>query len=272
MSTVSEPKAAAPSGLRSAAAKEDSASRAADGERTRKILTFRLDRSTREEVRARLTRDGVTLSSVVTRGLREYVSSASGHAATSRARELPDNVVAWLRELRSSGRSESLSSALAELHALGWPLDRLAQALGVSKQAVQARIRRARRQADTAPADAGPADARPADARPADAAPADAGPADAAPADGGGSRGGMATAGAIGAAGVIGLAGAAGLRAAFARRRAPAADARPHLTIRIDDALRAAAHRAAADEGSSLSQVIERILQHYLRRSGEHSK
>lgn len=171
-----------------------------------KLLTFRLDRATREAVRARLARDGITLSSVVTRGLREYVSSAGSSAAVARARELPESVVTRLRDLRTSGRSEALSAALAELHGLGWPLERLAQALGVSKQAVQVRVRRA----------------------------------------------GSAAA------------GLSAPRAAFARRRAPAPGARPHFTVRIDDALRAAAHRAAADEGASLSQVIERILRRYL--------
>lgn len=172
------------------------------------LLTFRLDRATREALRARLARDGLTLSSVVTRGLRDYVASAGSSPVASRVRDLPENVVAWLRELRSSGRSEALSAALADLHARGWPLERLARALGVSKQAVQSRIRRAPR---------------------------------------------------IPAAGETPVA-----PPAFATRRAPATRARPHLTVRCDHALRAAAHRAAAAEGSSLSQVIERILHRYL--------
>jgi predicted HicB family RNase H-like nuclease len=49
------------------------------------------------------------------------------------------------------------------------------------------------------------------------------------------------------------------------RRVASAAGFRPHLTIRIDQALRAAAHRAAAHDGRSLSQVVEAILDRYLR-------
>jgi antitoxin component of RelBE/YafQ-DinJ toxin-antitoxin module len=53
---------------------------------------------------------------------------------------------------------------------------------------------------------------------------------------------------------------------AFPRRRpALASGRRPHLTVKIDHALRAAAHRQAVREGSSLSQVIEKILDHYLR-------
>jgi hypothetical protein len=53
---------------------------------------------------------------------------------------------------------------------------------------------------------------------------------------------------------------------AFPRRRpAVASGRRPHLTVKIDHALRAAAHRQAVREGSSLSQVIEKILDHYLR-------
>ena len=49
------------------------------------------------------------------------------------------------------------------------------------------------------------------------------------------------------------------------RRVASAAGLRPHLTIKIDHTLRASAHRAAADEGSSLTQVVEAILDRYLR-------
>ena len=49
------------------------------------------------------------------------------------------------------------------------------------------------------------------------------------------------------------------------RRMASAAGLRPHLTIKIDHTLRASAHRAAADEGSSLTQVVEAILDRYLR-------
>jgi antitoxin component of RelBE/YafQ-DinJ toxin-antitoxin module len=189
------------------------------------LLTFRLDHATRERVRARIARDHLTLSAVVTRGLREYVGdgvrekmTGAAEAGSARARELPDHVVAWLRELRASGPSESLSAALADLHARGWPLERLARALGMSKQAVQARIRRATR-----------ARATRADAERT-----------------------------VGAA----------IRApwsAIAQRRPPEPDGpRPHLTVRIDQALRAAAHRAAASEGRSLSQVVESILHRYL--------
>ena len=49
------------------------------------------------------------------------------------------------------------------------------------------------------------------------------------------------------------------------RREASANGLRPHLTIKIDRALRAAAHQAAAHDGSSLSQVVETILDRYLR-------
>ena len=49
------------------------------------------------------------------------------------------------------------------------------------------------------------------------------------------------------------------------RRMASAAGLRPHLTVKIDHTLRASAHRAAADEGSSLTQVVEAILDRYLR-------
>ena len=125
---------------------------------------------------------------------------------------LPERIAARLRELRSSGRSELLSGTLAALNDAGWPLRSLAEALGISRQAVQARVRRA----------------------------------------------------------------LAGLRdpgvpceppPPFPQRRvASAAGLRPHMTIKIDHTLRASAHRAAADEGSSLTQVVEAILDRYLRQ------
>ena len=122
---------------------------------------------------------------------------------------LPERVAARLRELRSSGRSELLSATLASLHEAGWPLRPLADALGISRQAVQARVRRLRGEA---------------------AVPCEPPPP-------------------------------------FPQRRvASAAGLRPHLTVKIDHTLRASAHRAAADEGSSLTQVVEAILDRYLRQ------
>jgi len=121
-------------------------------------------------------------------------------------------MAARLRELRSSGRSELLSGTLAALNEVGWPLRSLGEALGISRQAVQARVRRRAR---------------------------------------------------------------AGLRdpgvpyeppPPFPQRRvASPAGLRPHLTIKIDQTLRVSAHRAAADEGNSLTQVVEAILDRYLR-------
>jgi antitoxin component of RelBE/YafQ-DinJ toxin-antitoxin module len=184
------------------------------------LLTFRLDRTMRERVRARLMRDGTTLSEVVTRGLHEYVLSARAPDSSPLA-ALPEQVAALLRDLRSAGRSEALSGALADLHSRGWPLPQLARALGVSKQAVQARITRAR------------------------------------------------TVGWLGAADAL-LTRFPAEPALPAPRRRPRPDgARPHLTIRIDAALRAAAHRAAASEGRSVSSVVESILERYCDRRRE---
>jgi len=125
---------------------------------------------------------------------------------------LPDRIAARLRELRATGHSDLLSATLAALNEAGWPLRPLADALGISRQAVQARVRRR---------------------------------------------------------------AAAALREHVTnceppppfphRRMASAAGFRPHLTIKIDHSLRASAHRAAADEGSSLTQVVEAILDRYLR-------
>ena len=184
------------------------------------LLTFRLDRTMRERVRARLKRDGTTLSAVVTRGLHEYVRSARTPDSSPLA-ALPEHVAARLRDLRSAGRSEALSGTLAELHQRGWPLPQLARALGVSKQAVQARIRRARDVGWRGTADSLVSRIP---AEPASPAP---------------------------------------------RRRPRPDGARPHLTIRIDAALRAAAHRAAASEGRSVSSVVESILEHYCDRRRE---
>jgi antitoxin component of RelBE/YafQ-DinJ toxin-antitoxin module len=53
------------------------------------------------------------------------------------------------------------------------------------------------------------------------------------------------------------------------RRQASKGGLRPHLTIKIDHGLRADAHRAAAGEGRSLSQVVETILDKYLRHGAD---
>ncbi len=186
----------------------------------RRLLTFRLDTEQRRRLRARLTREGRTMSEVVTHGLRQYVqrhhvpTAASVPSVPRHAGRpvLPERVAGRLRELRSSGRSELLSATLATLNEAGWPLRPLADALGISPQAVQARVRRwvsgqLREHVDGC--------------EPPPPFPH--------------------------------------------RRMASATGLRPHLTIRIDHALRVAAHRAAAHDGRSLSQVVEAILDRYLR-------
>src|SRR5580704_11394527 len=181
------------------------------------LLTFRLDQEQRQRLKARLAREGRTMSEVVTHGLRQYVQRAR-HApvvpdpSASPSPVLPERIAARLRELRSSGRSDLLSATLAGLSEAGWPLRPLAEALGISKQAVQRRIRRRI-----------PAELR---ARVTSCEPPPPFPH---------------------------------------RREASANGFRPHLTIKIDHALRAAAHQAAAHEGNSLSQVVESILDRYLR-------
>jgi len=191
----------------------------------RPMLTFRLDAEQRQRLRARLARDGHTMSEVVTQGLRQYVKHARDGDGTEHAVSpapaaaspvsvpaVPERLAARLRELRSSGRSELLSATLAALTEAGWPLRSLAEALGISRQAVQARVRRrvpAELREHVVSCEAPPP---------------------------------------------------------FPHRRvASATGLRPHLTIKIDHALRAAAHRAAAYEGRSLSLVVESILDRYLR-------
>ena len=193
----------------------------------RRLLTFRLDQEQRQRLRARLAREGRTMSEVVTHGLRNYVLAVlppggnppgdPPHGGAVRPPvpprpELPERVAARLRELRSSGRSELLSGTLAALNEAGWPLRSLGEALGISRQAVQARVHR---RAKASLRDPGvPCEPPP----------------------------------------------------PFPQRRvASPAGLRPHLTIKIDHTLRVSAHRAAADEGSSLTQVVEAILDRYLR-------
>jgi hypothetical protein len=125
---------------------------------------------------------------------------------------LPAPTAAYLRNLRKSGDSDLLSATLAKLHEVGWPLRPLADALGISRQAVQARIR------------------QPVPSKVRSRAPDVPPPS------------------------------------AFPRRRpALASGRRAHLTVKIDHALRSAAHGKAVREGSSLSQVIEKILDYYVR-------
>jgi len=189
----------------------------------RLLLTFRLDREQRQRLKARLAREGRTMSEVVTHGLRQYVqrarhgagaggSSAASAASAAVGPVLPDRIAARLRELRSSGHSELLSATLTALREAGWPLRPLAEALGISKQAVQRRIR------DRVPAEL---------------------------------RGHVTN---------------CEPPPPFPHRREASANGfRPHLTIKIDHGLRVAAHQAAADDGNSLSQVVETILDRYLR-------
>ena len=187
---------------------------------SRRLLTFRLDQEQRQRLRARLAREGRTMSEVVTNGLRQYVQVARQRGADGAglgAPVLPERVAARLRELRSSGRSELLSGTLAALTEAGWPLRSLAEALGISRQAVQARVGRLTR--------TGLRDPLRDPAVPCEPPPP------------------------------------------FPQRRvASASGLRPHLTIKIDHTLRASAHQAAADEGSSLTQVVEAILDRYLRQ------
>jgi predicted HicB family RNase H-like nuclease len=178
------------------------------------LLTFRLDVDQRQRLKARLTAEGRTMSEVIISGLRQYVQrpgEEGGGSPASAPPTLPAATATRLRELRASGRSGVLSATLSALHADGWPLPVLAGALGVSRQAIQARIRQRV-----------PAELRD---RAADCAPPPP----------------------------------------FPRRRSPGKGSyRPHLTVKIDHALRSAAHRAAAREGHSLSQVVETILEGFL--------
>jgi antitoxin component of RelBE/YafQ-DinJ toxin-antitoxin module len=202
----------------------------------RRLLTFRLDQEQRQRLRARLAREGRTMSEVVTHGLRQYVLARGdsvspgggppgdppGHGGLPAPHtpvpprpwpRLPERIAARLRELRSSGRSELLSGTLAALNEAGWPLRSLGEALGISRQAVQARVRRRARAGLRDPG-----------------VPCEPPPP-------------------------------------FPQRRvASPAGLRPHLTIKIDQTLRVSAHQAAADEGSSLTQVVEAILDRYLRQ------
>jgi antitoxin component of RelBE/YafQ-DinJ toxin-antitoxin module len=200
---------------------------------TRRLLTFRLDTEQRQRLKARLAADGKTMSEVITHGLHLYVktvpSASPDSPASPKAPEsagppaspdprpvLPKATAMRLRELRVSGRSGVLSATLAALHEAGWPLPALAEALGVSRQAIQVRVRQRV-----------PAELRD---RATDCSPPPPFPR---------------------------------------RRQASKGRLRPHLTIKIDHALRAAAHRAAAHEGNSLSQVVESILDRYLRTPPE---
>jgi predicted HicB family RNase H-like nuclease len=234
--------------------------------RAGQFLTFRLDLELRQRLKARLAHEGRSLSEVVIHGLRVYIQHGTSAAAPDKTTPdktgqdktaqdrtgqdksatapdeitaaqdktaasaphripgpttavasvadlvLPEKMAVYLRDLRSGGHSDLLSATLGKLHDAGWPLRPLAAALGISRQAVLARIRQ---QVPPEIRSHVPAVPTP---------------------------------------------------SAFPRRRsAVPAGRRPHLTVKIDHALRSAAHHAAQREGSSLSQVIERILEQYLR-------
>ncbi len=165
--------------------------------------------------------DGASGAGVASGASETAGARARGTTAVASVSELvlPDQTATYLRHLRQSGNSDLLSASLAALHDAGWPLRPLAEALGISKQAVQARIRQPIPPALRSRLPEVPPPS------------------------------------------------------AFPRRRpALASGRRTHLTVKIDQALRSAAHRKAVREGSSLSQVIEKILDYYLRHgmpSGE---
>ena len=109
-------------------------------EGSRRLLTFRLDTERRQRLRARLAREGRTMSEVVTSGLRQYVQHARHREERGDGGGtpvLPERIAARLRELRSSGRSELLSATLAALHEAGWPLRPLAEDYDVTQAAVE---------------------------------------------------------------------------------------------------------------------------------------
>src|ERR1700731_4565123 len=83
------------------------------------LLTFRLDQEQRQRLKARLAREGRTMSEVVTPGLRQYVRRASVPA--------PVSAVAAAPPAGAAGEA-------------GGPVRPLAEALGISKQAGQRRI------------------------------------------------------------------------------------------------------------------------------------
>jgi predicted HicB family RNase H-like nuclease len=220
--------------------KKDDPKKVSAATRAGQFLTFRLDLELRQRLKTRLAREGRSLSEVVIHGLRVYIqhgTSAAAQDKTPAAQDktaaapapprvpgpttavasvaelvLPEKMAVYLRDLRSGGHSDLLSATLGKLHDAGWPLRPLAAALGISRQAVLARIRQ------QVPPE------------------------------------------------IRSRVPAVPVPSAFPRRRsAVPAGRRPHLTVKIDHALRSAAHHAAQREGSSLSQVIERILEQYLR-------
>jgi len=153
----SEPRRRGASRLRRRGAHEASGAGPAEGRATergeRPLLTFRLDPALWQDVRERLAVDGRTLSDVVNQGLTAYagdVATEAKHESRRRRREvgtrqvdltLPSDISDNLQVLRAEGRGKLLSATLAHLHDIGWPLRTLADALGISRQAVQARVR-----------------------------------------------------------------------------------------------------------------------------------
>lgn len=202
--------------------REDSPSMRPDDEPQPKrwlLLTFRLDRDLGNRVKGRLGADGRTLSEVVVQGLRHYVEHDEPDeavpepaAAGSESLELPGHVGAHLQKLRADGQSDLLSATLAALHEAGWPLRPLGEALGISRQAVQARTRR------QVPAE------------------------------------------------VRSLVAPCAPPPPYPRRRPGALGApRRPFTVKVDPALRSAARTKAGQEGMSLTQIVHRILDRYLR-------
>jgi hypothetical protein len=143
----------------------------------------------------------------------EHTPAGTEHGPTgSESLRLPGNVAAHLRKLRTDGQSDLLSATLAALHEAGWPLRPLGEALGISRQAVQARTRRQV------------------------------------------------------SAEILALVAPCAPPPPYPRRRPGARGApRRPFTVKVDPELRSAARTKAGQEGMSLTQIVHRILDRYLR-------
>src|SRR5580704_17241575 len=84
---------------------------------SRRLLTFRLDQERRQRLKARLARDGRTMSEVVTHGLRQYVQ-----AKLARGDDLPEPPAVLPSPSPSPGGTHPPGPPLGGAHPPGPPL------------------------------------------------------------------------------------------------------------------------------------------------------
>lgn len=109
---------------------------------------FRAPETHVAKARARGTKEGVSMSLIVDTIFRRYIESPAlginlGAHDLGETLPLPKSAAAPLLELQSEGPDTRFNAYLAALNEAGWSMQALAEVLGVTRQAVSLRVKKA---------------------------------------------------------------------------------------------------------------------------------